>query len=260
MAFLRNSNRERYTVIDNEAIRDDNLSLKALGLLVKLLSFPDNWEFSENGLEKIFKQDGQTSIRSGLKELEKHGYLKREKIRDEKGRIKKVEWQITENPHFENHNLDIHSFDNRPQSITNVSNTNQSITNDCINDSDTVADSKNETDNSDCPYKEILNLYHSICISYPKLRTLTDKRKKQIKARWKEYKDIEIFKEIFKKAENSSYLKGNNKDQWKASFDWLMKPDMFVRTLEGNYDINFQEKPKSKKQLPTEEDYNGEVF
>lgn len=120
MAFLRHGNRDRFTVIDNEAIRDDNLSLKGLGLLVKLISLPDNWEFSENGLEAIFKHDGQTSIRSGIKELEKFGYLKRQKVRDEKGRISKVEWVITENPHrenphFENPSMDNPNLGNQPQ-------------------------------------------------------------------------------------------------------------------------------------------------
>ena len=132
MAFLRNSNRERYTTIDNESIRDDNLSLKALGLLVKLLSLPDNWEFSENGLDAIFKKDGQASIRSGLKELEDFGYLSRYKVRDRKGRITKVEWEIFEKPQLENPNLENPSMDNpslgnRPQLNTNTSNTEKPI-------------------------------------------------------------------------------------------------------------------------------------
>ncbi len=123
MAFLRNINREKFTVIDNSAIRDDNLSLKALGLLVKLLSLPDNWEFSENGLEKAFKKDGQSSIRSGLKELENCGYLTRKKGRDDKGRIARVEWIITENPHLENPSLDNPNLDNQPQLNTKEPNT-----------------------------------------------------------------------------------------------------------------------------------------
>ena len=128
MAFLRNKNREKFTVIDNTAIMDNNLSLKALGLLVKLLSMPDNWEFSENGLEKAFNKDGQTSIRSGLKELENFGYLKRYKARDEKGRITKIVWDITENPHVENPSMDNPSLDNRPQYNTNrINNLNNKV-------------------------------------------------------------------------------------------------------------------------------------
>lgn len=106
MALLRNLSREKFTVIDNIAVRDDDLSLKALGLLVKLLSLPDNWEFSENGLIAIFKKDGQASIRSGLKELEEFGYLTRTKMRDSKGRVNGVEWIITENPRLDKPNLE----------------------------------------------------------------------------------------------------------------------------------------------------------
>ncbi len=106
VGVFRNLNRERFTAIDNAAVKDDGLSLKALGLLVKLLSFPDDWEFSENGLEKAFEKDGRTSIRSGLKELESAGYLTRKRVRDEKGHIVKVAWIVTEKPHLENHSLE----------------------------------------------------------------------------------------------------------------------------------------------------------
>ena len=120
MAILRKNNRESFTVVCNEAIRDEELSLKALGLLVHLLSLPDNWEFSEDGLIKIFKKDGQASIRSGLKELESRGYLKRERNRDEKGRLISVEWTVYEKPRLENPSLDMSSLENpnlenRPQ-------------------------------------------------------------------------------------------------------------------------------------------------
>ncbi len=115
MAILRKNNRDKFTVVSNEAIRDDSISLKALGLLVRLLSLPDDWEFSEEGLIKIFKKDGQASVRSGLKELESTGYLKRERKRDERGHMSSVEWTVYENPHLENPSLVIPNLDNRPQ-------------------------------------------------------------------------------------------------------------------------------------------------
>ncbi len=120
MAILRKNNRDKFTVVGNDAIRDENLSLKALGLLVHLLSLPDDWEFSEDGLVKIFKKDGQSSIRSGLKELECAGYLIRERRRDDKGHLATVEWTVFENPHLGNRNLDNPNLDNRPQYNTNT--------------------------------------------------------------------------------------------------------------------------------------------
>lgn len=121
MAILKNPGRNNFTVVDNYALRDENLSLKARGLLVTMLSMPDNWHFSENGLCSIFGKDGQSSIRSGLKELEEGGYLVRKRTRDELGRMASVEWVVFDKPHLENPNLV-----NQPQLRTKESRTKES--------------------------------------------------------------------------------------------------------------------------------------
>lgn len=115
MAILKNPSRKKFTVVDNHALRDDNLSLKARGLLVTMLSLPNNWKFSENGLCALFKKDGQASIRSGLKELESSGYLVRRRTRDDMGRVDGVEWIIYDQPRLENRNVDNPSLDSQPQ-------------------------------------------------------------------------------------------------------------------------------------------------
>lgn len=124
MAILRKCNKEKYTTILHSITTDTRLSLKDLGLLVKLLSLPDNWNFSEKGLEQILGQDGQTSIRTAIKNLEKYGYLKRVRERDESGKMAGVEWYVfgepqteneKENPHFENHNLENANWENHKQ-------------------------------------------------------------------------------------------------------------------------------------------------
>ena len=128
MAILKNPSREKFTVVDNHALRDDNLSLKARGLLVTMLSLPNNWKFSENGLCALFKKDGQASIRSGLKELESSGYLVRRLTRDDMGRVDGVEWIIYDQPRLENRNVDNPSLDFQPQLNTNQSKTKESNT------------------------------------------------------------------------------------------------------------------------------------
>lgn len=128
MAILRNPAKVKFTVVDNYALRDENLSLKARGLLVTMLSLPDNWQFSENGLCSIFKKDGQSSIRSGLKELEEAGYLVRTRTRDSLGRVSSVDWTIYDYPHFENHNVAKPNLDLQPQLNTNKSKTEGSNT------------------------------------------------------------------------------------------------------------------------------------
>ena len=93
--------------------------------------------------------------------------------------------------------------------------------------------------------QKVVDLYHSICISYPKIRSLSDPRKKAIKARLKNY-SLEDFKTVFANAEASSFLKGED-GGWKASFDWLIKESNMLKVLEGNY----ADKPKkNSKQVP----------
>ena len=84
-------------------------------------------------------------------------------------------------------------------------------------------------------YQSIVDMYNEICISFPSLRSLSDARKKAIKARLKTY-SLEDFKRLFEKAEASSFLKGGNDRNWTANFDWLMKDSNFAKVLDGNYD------------------------
>ena len=98
------------------------------------------------------------------------------------------------------------------------------------------------------PYQKILNLYLSICISFPKVRALSKEREEHIGARYKQYKcDIEVFRELFTKAESSIFLKGDNDRKWKATFDWLMNETNMAKVLEEKY----KNKPKSSSSSPT---------
>ena len=83
--------------------------------------------------------------------------------------------------------------------------------------------------------KQVVDLYHSICISYSKIKTLSDARKKAIKARLNTY-SVDDFKTLFQKAEASDFLKGANDRNWTATFDWLIKDSNMAKVLDGNYD------------------------
>ena len=84
-------------------------------------------------------------------------------------------------------------------------------------------------------YQQIADLYNEICISFPKLKSLSDTRKKAIKARMKTY-TLDDFKTLFAKAEASSFLKGKNARNWSATFDWLICDSNMAKVLDGNYD------------------------
>jgi predicted phage replisome organizer len=83
-------------------------------------------------------------------------------------------------------------------------------------------------------YQQIIDLFNTICTSFPSVRSLSDARKKAIKARLNTY-TVDDFKECFENAEASSFLKGGNNRNWTATFDWLIKDSNMAKVLDGNY-------------------------
>ena len=98
MAVFRVEKNHNYTVMSNYHLRDTALTLKAIGLLSKMLSLTDEWDYTTRGLAAICKE-GVDAIGAALKELEARGYLIRRQIRDSKGRITDTEYTIYESPH-----------------------------------------------------------------------------------------------------------------------------------------------------------------
>lgn len=82
---------------------------------------------------------------------------------------------------------------------------------------------------------EVAALYNEICVSFPRLRSLSEARRKAIKARLANGYTVESFKELFQKAEASSFLKGQNDRNWQATFDWLVKDSNMAKVIDGNY-------------------------
>lgn len=132
MAILRKQQRNQYTVIDQSIFKDKTLSNKALGMLCRMLSLPDGWEFSVEGLATL-STDGVSAVRSQLNELEEHGYLARNYVRGE-GKISGIEYVVSETPKcdfLKSENLisenlisENNAQSNTKESITDLSNTN----------------------------------------------------------------------------------------------------------------------------------------
>ena len=128
MSIIRVEKNRNYTVINNEFLRNKELSLKAKGLLAVCLSLPDTWNWSIAGLVAICKES-ITSVRSSLKELEEYGYVTILKTKDDKGRFiyeyTIYETPVSDSPHIQNLHLD--NLTVEKQDIENVGqlNTNQ---------------------------------------------------------------------------------------------------------------------------------------
>lgn len=95
-------------------------------------------------------------------------------------------------------------------------------------------------------YELIARMYNDTCVSFPRLTTLSDARKKAIKARLNTY-TIEDFKRLFELAESSTFLKGGNSRNWSATFDWLIKDSNMAKVLDGNYNDKAKAQETNKK-------------
>ena len=74
MAVFRVDKTKNYTVMSNEHLRNKEMSLKAKGLLSLMLSLPDDWDYSLNGLVAICKEN-ESAVKTTLQELKDLGYL-----------------------------------------------------------------------------------------------------------------------------------------------------------------------------------------
>lgn len=84
-------------------------------------------------------------------------------------------------------------------------------------------------------YQAVVELFNETCPSLPKVRDLTDQRRRAIKARIMEGNTAEDFRAVFAKVQASSFLTGKN-GGWKCGFDWILKPSNWQKIREGNYD------------------------
>lgn len=97
MAVFRVEKNTNYTTMSNIHLRDTRLSLKAIGLLSKILSLPEDWDYTIPGLAAICKE-GKDAIRSALEELEATGYIERRQTHAPDGSFAGNEYIVHEEP------------------------------------------------------------------------------------------------------------------------------------------------------------------
>ena len=86
-----------YTVVNNTFINDNQLDAREKGLLLVIMSKPDNCDMSVEGL-RSFCSDGTTSLRKGIQKLEEHGYLLRLNVRNARGNFGSMPYVVFERP------------------------------------------------------------------------------------------------------------------------------------------------------------------
>lgn len=135
-----------FVTVNKDFIHDPNLSWKAKGILLYLLSRPDDWQIYETELKK-HACDGRDSLRTGIKELEKVGYIQRKRIRDDKGHFREYEYRVFEQPNHIGYshlgkpqlgNSHLGKPDTTNNNITNNDLTNNNITNNVTDDTSQI--------------------------------------------------------------------------------------------------------------------------
>lgn len=113
-------------------------------------------------------------------------------------------------------------------------------------------------DRSESEYcKMVANSYNTICSNLTKVQKVTEKRKRAIKKAKKDIEEFGGWDKFFSCVASSRFLNGQNKDGWKADFDWLLKPEKMVKIMEGSYQNNAA---KAKSNIPDKSDYDEGIF
>lgn len=127
MARLIKKTNKNYTNVSNVLTRDKRLSWKARGIFLYMWSQADNWQFYVKEIA-THATDGERSLTSGLKELEKYGYLVRKHRIAKHGGFDGMDWILTDDPeisdeHNPQNDIDAKEAENDGKKVQNVSDT-----------------------------------------------------------------------------------------------------------------------------------------
>ncbi|RRG18242.1 hypothetical protein D3P96_02845 [Weissella viridescens] len=98
MAKITKYKKNKFTTLSNTVIEDERLSWKARGIFQYLYSKSDDWQFYTDEVVKHSQKDKMAALRTGLGELETHGYLKRIQKKTDAGKFGTYDWVISDEP------------------------------------------------------------------------------------------------------------------------------------------------------------------
>lgn len=243
MSIVRTASPVRnFTIVSNDVINDARLSLEARGLLLWLLSKPENWQ-TNSDLLAAQHGVGRDRIRRVLRQLSDVGYMKLETLRNEAGRITK-RWMIYDIPQAEEPATGSPAPGNPgPGNSGHISNTDEQRT------------KKQVLSASDyCPYSEIQDLYNQELPELKTCRELSTARKKAIQATWKwlfkshradgtpravdKESGLEWIKDYFLAIRQDNFIMGRlpkaeKYQNWKADIQYVFREDVRIRIIEA---------------------------
>lgn len=250
----------RFASVPETIINDPNLSAKAKGFAAYIYFRPDDWTFYMTEVMSHFR-DGKDSIRSAFNELIDAGYLRKTQIKNTNGQFSGTIFEISDTPFTEEgKTVDGKTVYGKPATnyidITKI-------------DSNTpyIYPPKGEAQKkASFNANTIAELFNQTCPSLAKVKLLTKARMSHVENRLKEAgqtpETYEAYlKQFFASVEASDFLtnrKGENRNGWKANFDWLFAPRNFLKVVEGNY-VNVSNSP-SASLMQAPEGWLGKFF
>lgn len=217
-----------FVTVHKDFIHDSNISWKAKGILLYLLSRPDDWQIYETELEQ-HSTDGLSGLKSGIKELEEIGYIQRNRKRDKTGRLNGYEYLVYEQPHhirFSNVGKTVNGKTNNGKTVNGKSHTtnNNSTNNDLTNNNSTNNDSNILSGNPTAyPYRDIIEYLNKQ--TGKQYKSTTKKNQTVIRARTDEGFTLDDFKRVI----------DNKVSEWKGTdMEKYLRPEtLFGTKFEG---------------------------
>jgi phage replication O-like protein O len=89
-----------------------------------------------------------------------------------------------------------------------------------------------------CPHQKIVDLYHQILPELTRVKEWNNGRRGFLNSRWKEKperQNLEWWENFFSQVKKSDFLMGKI-NFFKCDLEWLIRPNNFIKVLEGKYD------------------------
>lgn len=97
MPVLKNKTQGRFVLVNRNIVEDKELRLADRGLLLTLLSLPDNWDFSIKGMTYIL-HEGKAAVSASFDRLMKRGYVRKRQLRNESGQFAETAIEVFDKP------------------------------------------------------------------------------------------------------------------------------------------------------------------
>ena len=236
MSIRRGKHKSEYALIPNAVVNDIRLSFEARGLLLYLLAKPEDWCVRAADL---CKQGGigRNKAYRLLSDLEKAGYLVRERGREDSGRFGALDYVVFDDPNMQ--------CEPRPQNqhmVVSPSPQKRDVDKPSVvnghhtKDRDSTNTRKIQTTEEDPSIEKALSEYHLIAeqAGLAKTRGLSKTRLSHLRSRLKQH-GLDAWLAAVRSIPDSPFLRGENNRNWKLDFDWLTNETNFLKLIEGRY-------------------------